>query len=164
MRRSFAILLGALAAGAAVFAGAFFISQQVCARRLAKATDDLDWLRYEFHLNDGELARVRQLHEGYLPQCHEMCARIAVKKGEVEAALTGATNVTATVERRVRELSELRAQCQLQMLRHFVEVSRAMPAEQGRRYLEEMRRLTLGAHEKVEESMSGATGQSHGHD
>jgi len=164
MRRSLAILLGALAVGVAVFAGSYLVSQQVCARHLANATDDLDWLRNEFHLNDSELARVRQLHEGYLPKCLEMCARIAVKKAEVHRALTGATNVTATVEQSVRKLSELRAECQLQMLRHFVEVSQAMPPEQGSRYLEKMQRLTLGSHEKVEESMSGAAGQSHGHE
>ncbi len=40
------------------------------------------------------------------------------------------------------------------MLAHFYEVSQAMPPEQGRRYLAEMQRLTLGFHEQIENTMS----------
>jgi hypothetical protein len=164
MRRSFIILLGALAVGAAVFAGSFLIARQCCVRQLAAPADDLDWLRREFKLNDAELARVRQLHEGYLPKCGEMCARIAAKKGELESALAGTTNVSSTVEKNLIELGELRAQCQAQMLRHFLEVSQAMPPEQGRRYLAEMQRLTLGSHEEIEQSMSDHAGHEHHHE
>jgi len=163
MRRPLAILLGALAAGIAVFAGAFFIAQQVCARRMADPADDLAWLRQEFRLNDAELARIRELHEGYMPKCHEMCAKIMAKKREVDQTLAGAANVTPAAEQKLIELGTLRAQCQLQMLRHFAEVSQAMPHEQGRRYLAEMQRLTLGSHEQIEQSMSGSAGHSHGH-
>jgi hypothetical protein len=131
---------------------------------MTNPADDLAWLRQEFQLGDAEMARVRQLHDGYLPKCGEMCAKIAAKKREVDQALAGATNVTAAVEQQVMELSALRAQCQLQMLRHFAEVSRVMPPEQGRRYLAEMQRLTLGFHEQIEQSMSGAPGHSHGHE
>ena len=83
----------------------------------------------------------------------------------MESALTGATNVTAAAEAKLAELGTLRAQCQTQMLRHFVEVSQAMPAEQGRRYLAEMQRLTLGSHEQIEQSMSPpmSTQHEHGH-
>lgn len=163
MRHSLAILGGALAAGVAVFAGAFFVSQRLCANRMANPADDLAWLRHEFRLSDAELARIRELHEGYLPKCHEMCKKILAKKREVDQALAGETNVTAAIEQKVMELCELRAQCQLQMLRHFAEVSQVMPPEQGRRYLAEMQRLTLGFHEQIEQSMSGSAGHSHGH-
>lgn len=164
MRRPLAILLGALTAGVAVFAGAFFLSQQVSARRMANPADDLAWLRQEFRLNDTDLARIRELHEGYLPKCHEMCAKIEAKKREVDQLLAGATDVTPPVEQQLVELGALRAQCQAQMLRHFAEVSQVMPPEQGRRYFAEMQRLTLGTHEKIEQSMSGSAGHSHGHE
>ena len=111
-----------------------------------------------------EMARIRGLHEGYLPKCGEMCARIAAKKRELEHALAGATNITETAESRLSELANLRAQCQLQMLRHFAEVSLAMPPDQGRRYLTEMQRLTLGFHELIEQSMSSPAVHAHGHD
>jgi hypothetical protein len=50
------------------------------------------------------------------------------------------------------------------MLQHFINVSRAMPPEEGRRYLEEMKKITLGAHAEIEQSMSDPAGHAHGHD
>ena len=158
MNRSLIILLGALALAAAVFAGSYFVSQRACVTTMTRSADDLSWLRDEFHLSDTEMARVRQLHEGYMPQCAKMCALIAAKNTEVQTALGGGTNVTAQAQRKLTELGELRAQCQAQMLRHFIEVSQAMPPEQGRRYLAEMKKLTLGFHEEIEQSMSDHAG------
>jgi hypothetical protein len=152
MKRSLVIVFGALALGAVVFAGSYFVGQRAC--RLTRSVDDLTWLRMEFHLNAAELARIRALHEGYLPQCAKMCALIAAKEDEIRIALAGRTNVTTDAGKKLAELGELRAQCQMQMLRHFIAVSQAMPPEQGRRYLAEMEKVTLGSHEEIEHSMS----------
>lgn len=162
-KRSLIIVLLALATSVALLAGSFFFAQKLCAHKMANSADDLAWLRQEFGLSDTEMTRVRELHEGYLPKCAEMCKQIAVKKGELETALAGATNVTAAAEEKLAELGTLRAQCQTHMLRHFVEVSQAMPPEQGRRYLAEMQRLTLGFHEQIEQSMSHPAEHEHGH-
>ena len=151
MNRPLIILLGALALGAAIFAGSYFVAQHASVICCEKPADDLSWLRDEFHLSDAEMARVRQLHEGYLPRCAEMCARIAAKKQELQGALDNGTNLTAEAQTKLTELGELRAQCQAQMLRHFATVSQAMPPEQGRRYLAEMQKLTLGSHEQTEQ-------------
>jgi len=159
MNRPLVILLAALVLGAAIFAGSFYFSKRACADMM-RGEDDLGWLRSEFHLSDAEMARVRQLHEGYMPQCMEMCAKIAAKKSEVAATLAGGTNVTAGAQKKLTELGELRAQCQAQMLRHFADVSRAMPPEQGRRYLAEMERVTISFHEDVEQTMSTAHGNN----
>jgi len=164
MRRQLVIFFGVLALGAAVFVGSFWVARQVCARQMANPADNLDWLCSEFQLNAETMARVRQLHEGYLPKCADMCARIAAKKQELASALAGATNVSAEAEKKLTELGELRTQCQAQMLRHFVEVSQAMPPDAGRRYLAEMQRLTLGFHEQIEQSMSDHAGHEHHHD
>jgi Heavy-metal resistance len=161
MSRSLVVILGALALGAAVFASSYFIGQRAGAIYCVNPADDLAWLHVEFHLNDDQMARVRRLHEGYKPQCAKMCALIAAKKAEVQAALAGGTNVTADVEKKLTELGELRAQCQTQMLRHFIAVSQAMPPDEGRRYLAEMERITLGSHEEIEQSMSA--GHEHQH-
>jgi hypothetical protein len=161
MNRSLIIVLGALALGVVVFAGSYFVSQQACVMGMTNPADDLSWLRDEFHLNDAEMARIRQLHEGYMPQCAEMCARIAAKKQELAETLASGTNVTANAQKKLTELAELRAQCQAQMLQHFIATSQAMPPEQGRRYLSEMQRLTLGFHEEIEKSMPSTTGHEH---
>src|SRR5262245_29201309 len=139
------ILVAAIVLGAAVLA--YFGAMHFSAKHMA-ADDDLAWLRREFRLNEAETRRVRQLHDGYLPKCREMCGRIAAKQKEVEAALANGTNTTSA-EQKLVELGTLRAECQAQMLRHFEEVSRAMPAEQGKRYLAEMQRLTLGFHQDI---------------
>jgi hypothetical protein len=161
MNRSLAILLGALILGAALFGSSYFAGQHAC--RMTRSADDLSWLRDEFHPGAAEMARIQKLHEGYLPKCAEMCAKIAAKKAELEAALTGSTNVSPAAQQKLGELAALRAQCQAQMLQHFVEVSRTMPPEPGRRYLAEMQRLTLGFHEQTEQSMSESMGHEHRH-
>lgn len=152
MNRSLITVLGALALGAAVFAACYAGSKRVTA--MACAADDLSWLRSEFHLNAAEMARIQKLHEGYLPECAKMCAMIAAKKTEVQAALANGTNVTAEAQTKLTELADLRAQCQAEMLRHFITVSQAMPPEEGRRYLDKMEQITIGAHAQVERSMS----------
>lgn len=162
-RRPLITVVLALAAGAALFAGSYGIAHRLCARQMARSTDDLDWLRREFCLGTAEMARIRELHEGYTPRCAEMCRQIAAKKRELASALAGNTNFTAAAEQKLSELAALRAQCQAQMLRHFAEVSQAMPPGQGRRYLAEMQRLTLGFHEQIEQSMSQPEGHAHGH-
>lgn len=155
MNRSLFILLGALALGLAIFAGSYFVGQRTCMMCESQPADDLAWLRTEFHLSDAEMARIRELHEGYLPQCAEMCAKIAAKKSELESALGNGTNLTAEAQSKLSELAELRAQCQAQMLQHFITVSQTMPPEEGQRYLAEMKRITLGSHEQTEQTMSG---------
>jgi len=162
MNRSLVILLGMLALALVVFGGSYTVSRHVGERCLTQPGNDLAWLRQEFHLSDAEMARVQKLHEGYLPQCAAMCQKIAAKKMEVEVALNGTTSVNPVARQKLAELAALRAQCQAQMLQHFTEVSQTMPPEQGRRYLAEMQRLTLGLHEQtIEPSMSGAAGHEH---
>ena len=163
MNRSLVILLGALALGVAIFAGSYFVAQRTMVMCCVTTADDLSWLRAEFSLSDAEMTRIRDLHEGYLPKCAEMCAKIAAKKAELEPILGNGTNITAEVQTKLNELAALRAQCQAQMLQHFATVSQAMPPEQGRRYLAEMQKLTLGTHEQMEQSMSGDTGHEHHH-
>jgi hypothetical protein len=161
MNRSLAILLGALVLCAALFGGAYAVSRHVCERCMARSVSDLDWLRQEFHLDAAEMARIQTLHEGYLPKCAEMCAKIAAKKLELETTLNGSTNINPVARQQLAELAALRARCQAQMLQHFTEVSQTMPPEQGRRYLAEMQRLTLGLHEQTESSMSDPMGHEH---
>jgi hypothetical protein len=164
-------LLGALVLGGALFGGSYLMSRRVCENCMSKSVSDLDWLQKEFHLSDAEMARIQKLHEGYLPKCAEMCAKIAAKKSELETALVpnmhvgvnSTTNVNPVAQQKLAELAVLRAQCQAQMLQHFTEVSQTMPPEQGRRYLAEMQRLTLGFHEQTEQSMSESAGHEHHH-
>jgi len=159
MNRSLVILIGALALGAAIFAGSFFCARHTTMSCCEQPADDLNWLRLEFHLSDAEMAHIRELHEGYLPQCGELCQKIAVAKRELAAL----TNNSPEALAKQNEIAALRAQCQSNMLAHFVAVSQAMPPEVGQRYLAEMKKLTLGDHERMEQSMSGDSAHEHQH-
>jgi hypothetical protein len=163
MRRPGFIIISAFVIGAMTFALAYFGAARFQARKALQPVDELAWLRTEFNLSDQEMVTVRLLHEGYLPQCDEMCQRIAAKDEELQAALKSATNMTTVVEQKLSELAALRAECQTRMLRHFFEVSRAMPPEQGRRYLAEMQRLTLGSYSRMEHSHAETPANAHGH-
>ena len=163
MRRSLILLIAMLLGGAAIAGASYLLGCRMCARQLAPSGDDLAWLRREFRLSDAEMQRIRQLHEGYLPKCHENCALIAAKKKELQAALDHAQSMSPEAKQKLTEVATLRAQCQANMLGHFYEVSQAMPPGQGRRYLAEMQRLTLGFHEQIENTMSGDTSSPHGH-
>jgi len=162
MKRPLLILVFGLLAASALFASSYFMGRRVCEVCTARSTDNLDWLRQEFHLNDADMAHVRELHNGYMPKCAEMCAKIAAKKQELDDALAGSTNISESAKQKLTELALLRSQCQAQMLGHFIAVSQAMPPEQGRRYLSEMERLTIGAHEQTEQTMSDHAGHMHG--
>ena len=163
MRRSVLILLAMLFGATAITGSAYLLGRQIWVRQRTASADDLDWLRYEFNLSDAEMQHVRHLHNGYLPKCRENCARIAAKKKELEVALEGAPGLTPEAQQKLAEVAALRAHCQASMLAHFFEVSRAMPPEQGRRYLAEMQRLTLGFHEQIEHAMSSEAASPHGH-
>jgi hypothetical protein len=163
MRRSLLVVLAVLMASAALVGLSSAVTRRLCAQHLVNPADDLAWLHREFRLGNAEMQRVRQLHEGYLPKCRELCERMAARKKQLQAALQAGPGFTPDAERIISELAALRAQCQTQMLRHFYEVSQAMPREQGLRYLAEMQRLTLGFHEQVEQAMAGEAPAPHGH-
>jgi hypothetical protein len=163
MRRPLIILLAASLASAALVGLSSSVARRLCACHLAGPVDDLAWLRHEFRLGEAAMQRVRQLHEGYVPKCHEICQLIAARKQELQAALEAGKGVTPEAEQKLAEIARLRVACQTQMLRHFHEVSLAMPPEQGRRYLAEMQRLTLGFHEQFERAMAPKTPSAHGH-
>lgn len=152
--RPLGLLLLALLVGGAIFAACYWMASRTRVATALRSADDLTWLCREFHLTDADLARIRPLHAGYLPKCEEMCARIAAKDRELTEALKGATNITPAVERKLGEVAALRAECQAQMLRHFQDVARTMPDDQGARYLAEMQRLTLGLHLPFEDMMT----------
>jgi hypothetical protein len=162
MKRSLLIIIVAVLASTALFGSSYFMGRRVCEACVTHSADNLDWLREEFHLSDGDMARVRELHNAYMPECAEMCGQIAAKKQELDAELAGATNITPAAKQKLTELAVVRSQCQAQMLEHFIRVSQAMPPEQGRRYLSEMERLTIGSHEQTEQTMSAHAGHVHG--
>src|SRR5688572_24230122 len=139
MKKPLVIMTTGLLLAVAAYTGLFLART---APRHAEAPSELLWLRQEFSLSDQEFARIRELHEGYLPDCARMCARIAAANRELERLVLSTNEVTPEISKKLSEIGNIRQECQARMLKHFYAVSRAMPEEQGRRYLAEMQKLT----------------------
>jgi len=139
------ILAAGLAVGVLAYAGVYHARTAASCCLIDSTTPELAWLKKEFQLSDAEFARITQLHEQYLAGCAERCHRIDLKNMELAQLLAATNAVTPEIERALAEAAQLRADCQKNMLEHFYNVSRTMPAEQGKRYLEWVQSKTLGA-------------------
>ena len=142
MRRSPLLMATVVIVAGGVFTAGHFAASRMRVTQARHQTDDLVWLRTGFGLDEAGLAKVRTLHEAYLPECGRMCARIAAANRDLVALLAASTNVTPAVQDQLHAVASLRAECQARMLRHFYEVSRSMPPDQGRRYLQLMTQKT----------------------
>ncbi len=164
MKRGLLILIAGLIAGLAAYACVFFVCMS-SARKLQQSDQpELAWLKEEFKLSDSEFERVSELHQGYLPQCAEMCRRVAAENAKLQKLLSTETNVTPKIEQTLNEVGRLRAECQAKMLRHFYEVSRTMPPEEGRRYLEWVKnKAFISDQDMASAHAEGLHESSHGH-
>ena len=135
MKRSALILILGVVLGLCAYCG-FYLAGTASQRALLDSEKpELEWLKKEFNLADSAFERVVRLHDAYKSECAEMCRRIDAKNAELKKLLAKADALTPGIEANLAEAAQLRVQCQKNMLRHFLEVSRNMPPEQGRRYL-----------------------------
>jgi hypothetical protein len=135
MKRPSLILLAGLVVAALGYCGIYYAGTANCCRLERGQAPELIWLKEEFHLSDAEFARISQMHEQYLSGCAERCHRIDLKNQALARLLAATNTITPEIEQALGEAALLRAECQKQMLKHFYDVSRTMPPEQGRRYL-----------------------------
>ena len=143
MNRSVLILIGGLALGVLAYAGMYHAGTASSCCLVESKTPELAWLQQEFHLSGAEFKRISELHGQYLTGCAERCHQIDLKNQELARLLETTNNVSPEIQRAIEESAKLRAQCQSMMLQHFYEVSRTMPAEQGKRYLAWVRSKTV---------------------
>jgi hypothetical protein len=159
MKKPLFILVVGLFLAAGAYAAFFFARTN---SGYAADASELSWLRQEFSLSDQEFARIRELHEGYLPDCAAMCERIAAANRDLEQLVLSTNTVTPQISEKLAEISRIRQECQTRMLKHFYAVSQAMPAAQGRRYLAEMQRLTSLSNMR-DHSTTNTAQREHGH-
>jgi hypothetical protein len=157
MKRSLAIVLLGVALGGASYG--FLVGKQAAAIRELERTcgPELAWIKTEFQLDDTAFERVRSLHEAYKPVCAELCSRIDAQHQRLTQLMESAEGVTPEITQVVTLANNLRARCQTEMLSHFFEVSKAMPPEQGQRYLAWMHDQTLApSHASMVPQVGGA--------
>jgi hypothetical protein len=135
MKRGLLILGLGVAGMAAAYVGTYHLGTARHRAMMRTERPELAWLRHEFNLGDDEFKRVSELHDDYLPQRIENYRRIDALNDRLADFIAGSTHVTPELEKLLGERAQIRAACQAEMLRHFFEISRTMPPEQGKRYL-----------------------------
>jgi hypothetical protein len=164
MKRVAVILLLGAALGLCAYCGFYFAGTASHRALLESERPELAWLKKEFALSDAEFARVIQLHDAYKSECMEMCRQIDAKNEELKNLLAKAEKLTPEIEAKLDEAGQLRVRCQKNMLRHFLEVSRSMPSEQGQRYLAWVQQKTfLPEHKMHSRGSPGVSSDEHGH-
>ena len=151
MKKAGLILLLGLVVSTAAFSGFYYFGTASCRALARDPQPELAWLKKEFKLSDAEFARIVKLHEAYLPQCAQRCLRIAEQNRKLEQLLSQASSLTPEIQNVLAERAKTRADCEAEMLQHFLEVSRTMPPEQGRRYLEWVEQQTFLSGQAMEE-------------
>lgn len=146
MTHPWLIVFGGLLAGVAAYDGAYLVETSPVRALAGSKQPALAWMQQEYHLNDGQFARLCTLHDAYRPKCLEMCRKIDAKNAELKKMLAAANGtITPEIERTLAEAAQIRAECQAGMLEHFSQVAQTMPPEQGRRYLQWVWQETLAA-------------------
>jgi hypothetical protein len=158
VKKAVLILVGGLLVSTAAFAGFYYLGTAPCRALLNQPQPELAWLKQEFGLSDAELDRITKLHEAYLPQCAQRCQRIAEQNEKLEQMLSQSSSVTPEIRDLLAARAQTRAECEAEMLKHFLEVSRTMPPEQGRRYLDWVEQRTFLSGQAME--MRHAAGNS----
>jgi len=150
MKKPWVILLAGLVLFTAAFSGFYYLGTASCRAMLNGPQPELAWLKKEFRLSDAEFARIIQLHEAYLPKCAERCSRIAALNGRLQQLLSQSPNITPELREILAQRAQMRADCEAEMLNHFLEISRTMPPAQGQRYLQWVEQQTFLSGEAME--------------
>jgi len=129
------ILVFGLAGCLAGFLAFYFAGTASSRELLRQPSPELAWLKKEFNLGDADYERIVALHQAYLPGCAERCRLIEEQTAELRRLLEDASGVTHEIKAVMERRAKMRAECEAEMLKHFFDVSRTMPSEQGRRYL-----------------------------
>src|SRR6516225_6196692 len=129
MKKGGIILLAGLVLFTAAFAGFYYCGTSSCRAMMSEREPELAWLKKEFKLSDEEFARITKLHEAYLPQCAQRCMHIAEQNRKLEQLLGQVSSITPEIQNLLAERAKTRANCEAEMLKHFLEVSRTMPPE-----------------------------------
>ncbi len=144
------LLLGVVLCGAA-FTGSYYFGTAGGRDMMKDPQPELAWLKTEFHLSDAEFARISALHNAYLPECAERCRHIEELNAHLKHLLSATNTVTPEIENLLAERARTRSDCEAEMLKHFLAVSRTMPPEQGTHDLDGVEQETVLHAQSMEE-------------
>jgi hypothetical protein len=143
MKRPLLILIAGLLLAVGGYCGIYYAGTAKSCCTAPGNAPELAWLKEEFHLGDADFQRVTEMHDRYLAGCAERCRVIDAKNAALARLLAATNRITPEIEKSLAESALLRAECQKIMLQHFYEVSRSMPPEQAKRYLDWVQSKTV---------------------
>lgn len=163
MKKGLAIVALGFLLATGGFVGFYYLGMASCRAMMREPQPELAWLKKEFKLSDAEFARISQLHAAYLPRCAERCRVIEEQNQKLRELLAQATNMTPEIEGVLAARATMRAHCEAEMMKHFLDVSRTMPPEQGRRYLAWVQEQTFLHGQGMEARHRTETGEHSAH-
>jgi hypothetical protein len=107
----------------------FGLTRWIAAPTAAEMTDEISWMRDEFHLSPTQTAAIEKLHDDYFPVCMEHCRLVA------KARKSLATAPAADQPAAQAELLRLETVCQDATRAHLQRVAAVMPPDEGERFL-----------------------------
>jgi Spy/CpxP family protein refolding chaperone len=134
-------LIVILALAALLGLGAYAVSYGIARHTFCQMPDTRDassWLRQEFHLSDAQYAQVQKLEADYHPHCVAMCDQIVQSRTALKNLILANAAMTPEIEAALKKDGAIQEEWRADMLRHFYEVSQAMPPAEGKRYLQTM--------------------------
>jgi hypothetical protein len=162
MKKTSIILLLGLLGSITAFAVCYFAGTAASRDLMRQPQPELAWLKKEFNLRDAEYARIVALHKEYLPKCAERCRVIEEQSARLKRLMQTSSTVTPEIQAVMAERAKMRSNCEAEMLEHFLEVSRTMPPEQGRRYLVWVEQQTFLRGEAMEQQHhKSSSGHAH---
>ncbi len=139
MKRGIFILILALALVGTAFCGYRWLAEREALAVAEREDAEMEWLRREFKLDDGEFSRVAALHDAYRPKCDALCAAVIEANARLDAAISDSREVTPVVTAALEEAVEVEEKCRSAMLAHLYAVSAEMEPEAGERYIAMMK-------------------------
>lgn len=133
MRNWFLVFLFACALGVSAFGGYYVWQQPAVEPPMA---NELEWLREEFRLDEGQFEKVEAIHIEYRPKCDDLCQRVIEAQERLDEKMVASTSFTPEIEEELARYSQVKEECHRAMLEHVYSVAAVMDPEERRRYLE----------------------------
>jgi hypothetical protein len=98
-------------------------------------TDEMAWMKTEFHLTPAQTAAIEKIHEAYAPVCMEHCRRIRDTRALLQSIETAGRLNTAEHAAALAEMIRLKGICHDATQKQLEDVAAQMAPAEGRRFL-----------------------------
>ncbi|MDF1739135.1 MAG: hypothetical protein P1U86_08245 [Verrucomicrobiales bacterium] len=106
------------------------------ARAMQSDYPELEWLRREYELSDGQFSEIRKMHEEHDIVCRELCRDLVATQKDLESVISTHPQISTEVQEALAAWTRQRNRCREATLSHMYEVSSVMKDDAASRYRE----------------------------